>query len=155
MLLKALTTDLMCEIPLILYVQTPAVDDIMAIRVCLCFLLANFFFPISNLLFHPVQNFCNGKRSYFSFGVHFLAFIKITCVLLAWSSFIPPQLSFSGVSTKCQWLCDPLTPSVRDADMHFWFLFSLCLSSRQEPSAIAAVTGLFNSIRHAFWTCLI
>lgn len=44
MLLKALTTDLMCEIPLILYVQTPAVDDIMAIRVCLCFLMADFFF---------------------------------------------------------------------------------------------------------------
>ncbi len=44
MLLKALTTDFMCEIPLILYVQTPAVDDIMAIRLCLCFSIAVMFF---------------------------------------------------------------------------------------------------------------
>ncbi len=64
MLLKALTTDFMCEIPLILYVQTPAVDDIMAIRLCLCFSIA-VMFSISNLLLHPTQNFCNGLKELF------------------------------------------------------------------------------------------
>lgn len=78
MLLKALTTDFMCEIPLILYVQTPAVDDIMAIRLCLRFLHGCYgFFPFKASSFTQLKTFVMVKGAILVLVCIFLHSLKL------------------------------------------------------------------------------